>query len=81
MLPLWAAGGALRGCAAARAGAVCGGARRLQEVAKYIGDAHGLEWADLVEGAIQEIRSKMQGAEDAGDIAAAAIAKMMNKPH
>ncbi len=54
----------------------------LQEVAKFIGDAHQLDWGALAAGAIADIQRAVSENGDAEDIAAAAIRKMMgHKPH
>lgn len=54
----------------------------LQEIAKYIGDAHGMDWGELVSAAIAEIRDTTAGNEAAQNIATDAILKAMgHKPH
>lgn len=54
----------------------------MQEVAKFIGDAHQLDWGALAAGAIADIQRAVSENGDAEDIAAAAIRKMMgHKPH
>lgn len=54
----------------------------LQEIAKYIGDAHDLDWGELVAAAIAEIHDAMGAKDSAEDVAAAAILKAMGKkPH
>lgn len=51
----------------------------MQEIAKYIGDAHGMAWGELVTAAIAEIRDAMAGNESAKDIATDAILKAMGR--
>lgn len=54
----------------------------LQEVSKFIGDAHGLDWGAIVSGAIEDIGQAMLEGDDAKDVAAATILKAMrHKPH
>lgn len=54
----------------------------MQEVAKFIGDAHGLDWGALVSGAIEDIGQAMSEGDDAKDAAVTAIRKAMgHKPH
>lgn len=51
----------------------------MQEIAKYIGDAHGMGWGELVTAAFAEIRDVMAGNESAKDIATDAILKAMGR--
>ena len=51
----------------------------MQEIAKYIGDAHGMDWGELVTAALAEIRDVMAGNESAKDIATDAILKAMGR--
>ncbi len=54
----------------------------LQEVAKYIGDAHGMDWAELVTDALRELTDMWHQNDDANDLADAALLKAMgHKPH
>lgn len=53
----------------------------LQELAKFLGDAHGIAWRELIEEALADMISAIAG-ETADEIAAAAIRKAMgHKPH
>lgn len=51
----------------------------LQEVVKFIGDAHGLGFMALARAAIEHLAAVSGQRDDAEDLAAAAIAKAMNK--
>lgn len=54
----------------------------LQEIAKYMGDAHGLDWEELVAAAMKEIIAAVDEKDTAQDIANSAILKAMGKkPH
>lgn len=54
----------------------------LQEIAKYLGDAHGLDWEELVAAAMKEIIAAVDEKDSAQDIANSAILKAMgHKPH
>lgn len=51
----------------------------LQEVVKFIGDAHGLDFMTLARNAIEHLNTVGSQADTADELAAAAIAKAMNK--
>ena len=51
----------------------------LQEIAKYLGDAHGLDWGDLVEASLKEIIAAIDEKDTAQDIATDAILRAMKK--
>lgn len=54
----------------------------LQEIAHAISEAHGLDWTDLVTGAIEVMRNTESAAASAEAVAASAIHKAMgHKPH
>lgn len=54
----------------------------LQEIAKHIGDAHGMDWNDLVLSALNKIKAAMVENDSAEDLATSAILKAMgHKPH
>jgi hypothetical protein len=51
----------------------------LQEVVKFIGDAHGLDFMALARAAIDHLGVASEQRDDAQDLAAAAIAKAMGR--
>lgn len=51
----------------------------LQEIAKYLGDAHGLDWGDLVEASLKEIIAAVNENDSAKDLATDAILRAMGK--
>jgi hypothetical protein len=51
----------------------------LQEVAKHIGDAHGLDFMSMVEAAAAHLREVANGVDAVEDLTAATISKAMKK--
>jgi hypothetical protein len=51
----------------------------LQEVAKHIGDAHGLDFMSMVEAAADHLREVANSVDAAEDLTAATISKAMKK--
>jgi hypothetical protein len=51
----------------------------LQEVAKHIGDAHGLDFMSMLEAAADHLREVANSVDTAEDLTAATISKAMKK--